>query len=158
MLQVKNLRRNTNYDTNSSVNDDITVFLYTDYLERKVFFSTTDFRDLRDFSLALVIYILIIPDICGYIFHSSLFTYFWSASPSLLIRFSSHSRTIGSWEVNGSYYGLTWELLRTCNGGRREVSLWLTLSFDIVLHAHHLAIEDGVGELPYPVAENHESA
>ena len=37
------------------------------------------------------------------------------------------------------------------------MSLWLALPFDIVLHAHHLTIEYGIGELPYPVAENHEA-
>ena len=36
--------------------------------------------------------------------------------------------------------------------------LRLALPFDIVLHAHHLTIEYGIGELPYPVAENHKSA
>ena len=60
--------------------------------------------------------------------------------------------------LNGRKMGVTWDLLRTCNGGRREVSLWLALPFDIVLHAHHLTIEYGIGELPYPVAENHKSA
>ena len=38
MLQVKkNLSRNTNYPINLNENHDITVLLYSDYLERKVF-------------------------------------------------------------------------------------------------------------------------
>ena len=33
----------------------------------------------------------------------------------------------------------------------------LAVSLDIVLHTHHFTIENSVGELPDPVAENHEA-
>lgn len=37
------------------------------------------------------------------------------------------------------------------------IFLWLAFAFHIFLHKHVLAIEDGIGKLPYPIAENHET-
>ena len=35
--------------------------------------------------------------------------------------------------------------------------LWLAFAFYVFFHKHVLAIEYGIGELPYPIAENHEA-
>ena len=64
----------------------------------------------------LVIDIPKIPNICGYIFHFSLFTLHSSlTSGPLLLRFKSVSKPFQvrfmEWEVNGSYKGLTTDLL-----------------------------------------------
>lgn len=32
--------------------------------------------------------------------------------------------------------------------------LWFAFAFDILLHEHVLAIKDGIGKLPYPVAQD----
>ena len=85
------------------------------------FFSRTQIAQIKGIlSLTLVIDISLRSRISVFLFftfHFSLFTYFWSASPSLHLRCKSVPSPFhgmgGKWDLHGSHKGLTWEVLRS---------------------------------------------